>query len=219
MNYVLTVAIMSFVVGDRVDEDNLVRNEEYQHVAPIDAAGYSEQISRLFSLYRTENHLANLNLLESHDTARFITTASGDRGSLILATLLTMTFPGAPCVYYGSEVGLSGGKDPDCRRGFPWDEAQWDQRLLTAHRELIALRHNHPALRTANYREVAATDHLYVFERWNDAEHLLVAVNAADTAATAALDVEPGELIWGEAEAGPGTITVQPRRGAVWNLS
>ena len=33
-----------------------------------------------------------------------------------------MTLPGAPCIYYGDEVGMEGGHDPDCRRAFPWDE-------------------------------------------------------------------------------------------------
>ena len=43
-----------------------------------------------------------------------------------LATLLQMTLPGAPCLYYGDEIGLAGGNDPDCRRAFPWDETRWD---------------------------------------------------------------------------------------------
>jgi cyclomaltodextrinase / maltogenic alpha-amylase / neopullulanase len=216
MNYVLTVAIMSFVVGERIDEDNLVRNEEYENVAPIDAAGYAKQIDRLFSLYPEKNHLANLNLLESHDTVRFITTAAGDRESLIMATLLTMTFPGAPCVYYGSEIGLSGGKDPDSRRGFPWDESEWDTELLDAHRQLIALRHSHPALRTANYREVAADGHLYVFERFDNSERLLVAVNAGDDAASAEVGHHSLDILWGAGETAAGRVTLPARTGGVW---
>ena len=216
MNYVLTVAIMSFIVGKRIDEDELVRNEEYANVAAVDAAGYSKQIDRLLSLYPDKN--ANLNLLESHDTVRFLTTAGGDRQSLILATLLTMTFPGAPCVYYGSEVGLAGSKDPDCRRGFPWDESTWDMTLLNAHRELIALRHAHPALRTANYRKVSAAGHLYVFERWDESERLVVATNAGDSPASVSIGSTPDSLLWGDAAASGSTITVPARSGAVWRV-
>lgn len=216
MNYVLTVAIMSFVVGDRIDEENLVRNEEYENVTPIDARGYADQIERLLSLYPEKNQLANLNLLESHDTARFLTTASGDRDSLILATLLTMTFPGAPCVYYGSEVGLSGGRDPACRRGFPWDEAEWDMTLLEAHRGLITLRRAHPAFRSPNYRKVSSNGHLYVFERWDATERLLVAVNAGESSATATLDLTPTHLLWGDGHATGNDVTVPARSGAVW---
>jgi glycosidase len=218
MNYVLTVAIMSLVVGERIDEDNLVRNEEYEKVAPIDARGYAKQIDRLLSLYPGKNHLVNLNLLESHDTVRFITTASGDRDSLILGTLLTMTFPGAPCVYYGSEIGLSGGKDPGSRRGFLWDDTEWDTELLEAHRRLIALRHAHTALRSANYREVSAKGHLYVFERFDDSERLLVAVNAGESSASATLDLTPITLLWGDGHATGNDITVPARSGAVWMI-
>jgi cyclomaltodextrinase len=216
MNYVLTVAILSFVAGERIDEDELVRNEEYQTVEPIDATGYAERIARLLSLYRPETHQANLNLLESHDTVRFLTTASGDRDSLTLATLLTMTFPGAPCIYYGSEVGLSGSKDPDNRRGFPWDEAQWDTALLETHRELIALRHAHPALRAPGYREVTAQDNLYVIERYDDTERLVVAVNAGDSVATAPLRDGKLQLLWGRGGSTGDAIKLPPRAAAVW---
>ncbi|MGA9595861.1 MAG: glycoside hydrolase family 13 protein [Acidimicrobiia bacterium] len=218
MNYVLTVAILSFAAGDRIDAGELVRNEEYRRVKPIDAIGYAKRIDRLLSLYRPETHQANLNLLESHDTVRFLTTASGDRDSLILATLLTMTFPGAPCIYYGSEVGLPGSKDPDCRRGFPWHESQWEMTLLDAHRSLIALRHAHPALRAPGYREVSADGHLYVFERFDDTERLLVAVNAGAGSAAATIGSGSLEILWGTASTIGGTITVPARAGAVWRV-
>jgi glycosidase len=103
-----------------------VPNPAYATVAPIDAAEYAQRIDKLFARYPMESHLASLNLLESHDTARLLTTASEDKASLVLSTLLTMTFPGAPCVYYGSEVGVAGSFDPDCRRAFPWNETERD---------------------------------------------------------------------------------------------
>jgi cyclomaltodextrinase len=218
MNYVLTVAILSFVAWDRIDEDELVRNEEYVKVAPLDATGYARQIDRLVALYPAKTHMANLNLLESHDTVRFLTTASGDRDSLILANLLTMTFPGAPCVYYGTEVGLTGSRDPDCRRAFPWDESKWDVTLFDAHRDLIAMRHGHPALRSANYRTVSAAGRLYVFERFDDSERLLVAVNAGTSADTAKVDVAPETRLWGAGEATGDAITVPARSGGVWTI-
>ena len=57
-----------------------------------------------------------LNMLDSHDTARFVNQAGGDREALRLSLLLLMALPGAPCIYYGTEVGMTGGPDPDCRR-------------------------------------------------------------------------------------------------------
>jgi len=218
MNYLLTVEVLSFVAGGYIDPPHVVPNPAYATVAPVDAATYAERIDRLFARYPMETHQANLNLLESHDTARFLTTASGDNASLILATLLTMTFPGAPCVYYGSEVGLTGSLDPQCRRAFPWDESQWDTDLLTAHRELIALRHAHSALRAPGYRHVWARGHLYMFERYDDSERLIVAVNAGEKEASAAFGGDL-QLLWGSGTIAPGAITVPARSGAVWSLA
>ena len=50
-------------------------------------------------------------------------------------------------LYYGDEVGMEGGPDPDCRRPMIWEPAQQDQELLSYFRQLIVLRHKHPALR------------------------------------------------------------------------
>jgi cyclomaltodextrinase / maltogenic alpha-amylase / neopullulanase len=43
-----------------------------------------------------------------------------------------MTYPGAPMLYYGDEIGLEGGRDPDCRRAMLWDHTRWDHDLLGA---------------------------------------------------------------------------------------
>ena len=214
MNYLLTVEIISFAAGKNIDPPHVVPNPAYANVAPIDAAEYSSRIDTLLARYPMESHLANLNLLESHDTARLLTTASNDQASLILSTLLTMTFPGAPCVYYGSEVGVTGSLDPECRRAFPWNEGDWDRDLLEAHRSLIALRHTHPALRGAGYRHVSTEGHLYVFERFDDSERLIIAVNAGDQPATAT--VETGAPLWGKATSANGQISLSARSGAVW---
>ena len=74
--------------------------------------------------------------------------ARGDKATLRLATLLQMTYPGTPCVYYGDEIALRGTKrydhphrDLDARWPFPWhDESVWDREMLSYFREVIALR-------------------------------------------------------------------------------
>ena len=214
MNYLLTVDIVSFAAGRHIDRKQLSPNRVYERVEPLDAAGYAKRIEETLERYPMETHLANLNLLESHDTPRLINTASGDRDSVILGTLLTMTFPGAPCIYYGSEVGVAGSFDPDCRRAFPWDKAAWDTTLLNTHQDLIALRHAHPALRSSGYRTLSTDGHLYVFERSNEEESLVVAVNAGDDPASAEVTGEL-ELLWGNATSSGTTITVPARTGAV----
>ncbi|MEX0787255.1 MAG: glycoside hydrolase family 13 protein, partial [Anaerolineales bacterium] len=62
----------------------------------------------------------------SHDTERFRTLCSGESPRVRLAALIQFTFPGAPALYYGDEIGLEGGKDPDSRRAFSWQESTWD---------------------------------------------------------------------------------------------
>ena len=65
-----------------------------------------------------EIQLSQFNLLGSHDTPRFLTRVKGNRDLMKAAVTLLFTYIGVPCVYYGDEVGLEGGDDPDCRRTF-----------------------------------------------------------------------------------------------------
>jgi cyclomaltodextrinase len=83
-----------------------------------------------------------LNLLDSHDTPRILSICSGDTASVKIAMLAQMMLPGAPCIYYGDEIGMTGAFDPDCRRTFPWDRPEaWDRDLLAYVSAAVALRH------------------------------------------------------------------------------
>ena len=107
-----------------------------------------------------------MNLLDSHDTPRFLSMVGGDTASLRLATLIQMTMPGAPSIYYGDEIGMSGEQDPGCRGAFPWqDEAAWDRELLAFISGAIALRNDHPVLRRGGYRTVAASGQVAAYLR------------------------------------------------------
>jgi cyclomaltodextrinase / maltogenic alpha-amylase / neopullulanase len=175
MNYLFTAPTIAFTAGDRVVLD-YVRNPSYEPYPAILAPEYARKILALLNLYPWEIQLTQLNLLASHDTARLLSIANGDRASVELATLLLLTFPGAASIYYGDEVGLAGANDPDSRRGFPV-ESDWDQDLLNYHRKLIALRHRYPALRTGTYQVLSALGTDYVFARTLEEETLWVAVN------------------------------------------
>jgi len=131
-----------------------------------------------------------LNLLDSHDTPRFVTMAGGDHDALKLAVLLQMTLPGAPCVYYGDEIGLEGAADPDCRRAFPWDRSAWDHDLRAFVRSAISLRHAHPALRSAGTVEtLVARGMTHVHVRRRAGELFIVAVNAGEDSAVVDMDL------------------------------
>lgn len=83
-----------------------------------------------------------LNLLDSHDTHRFFSECEKNRDKLLAAIALEMIFPGAPCIYYGTEICMEGGYDPDSRRCFDWEEEHWDMEIRGIIKELIALRAN-----------------------------------------------------------------------------
>ena len=90
-------------------------------------------------LYHPNVTAVMLNLLDSHDMARFVTLARGDVSALRLATLFQMTYPGAPSIYYGDEIGLAGAHDPFNRAAFPWEATDWDMDLLHDFQKMIAL--------------------------------------------------------------------------------
>ena len=86
--------------------------------------------------------------------------------SLRLALLAVMTLPGAPCIYYGDEVGIAGRHDPDNRRAFPWDHARWNRSLHHRIRALIHARRDHEALRRGTYRGLSAAGESVAYGRF-----------------------------------------------------
>lgn len=178
MNYPFTKACLGFFIEEPV-EDELVRGMGYYPIPHLDAPAFADAIDEILNLYDPEVTYAQLNLLDSHDTARFLTLARGDESALRLAVLFQMTFPGAPCIYYGDEIGMEGRRDPDCRRAFPWDERQWNHALRDFVKRCIALRHTYPALRRGSYTRLHAADDVYAFGRRLGDETLIVALNVS----------------------------------------
>ena len=120
MNYPLAQAILGFAAQDHLDEGVVRRHHEYgRTVRRRDGEAFGRELERLMGLYDRGVTEVQLNLLDSHDSPRFRTMAGRDRASYHLAVLLQAALPGAPCTYYGDEVGVEGDHDPDCRRGVP----------------------------------------------------------------------------------------------------
>ena len=190
MNYLFAAPTIAFAAGERVDLAQLEGRSYYPYPA-LFAKEYGAQIQQVLDLYPWQIQLTQLNLLASHDTARLLTIAKGDKASVELATLLLLTFPGAPSIYYGDEVGLPGALDPDSRRGFPL-EAQWEVDVLDYHKQLIALRHKYAALRTGSYHILFAEGAVYVFARILGHEEIVVAVNVSTEPAQ--ISFEPANL-------------------------
>lgn len=122
------------------------------------------------------------NLLGSHDTPRLHFSLGGNRDLVRVAFALLFTYPGVPCIYYGDEIGLDGGPDPDCRRTMPWDSADWDTDLRSFVRQLAHLRRSAPALRWGGFQLLQTSEHSVAFLREAPEERLIiVARRAADT--------------------------------------
>jgi glycosidase len=107
----------------------------------------------------------------------------GDAGKVALAFTFLFAFPGAPAVYYGDEVGLKGGKDPECRGAFPWNESAWQPGLREHVRRLAALRRRMPVLRRGEYRSVLADDRrgCLAFARMLGEDSVVAALNCSAT--------------------------------------
>jgi len=192
MNYPLAEAILSFAGAGHFNEPVLRAHDQYgPNVHPMDGPAFAARLETLMTAYDPNVVAVQLNLLDSHDSPRFHTLVGGDRASYRLAMLLQATLPGAPCIYYGDEIGLEGGLDPDNRRSFPRDETAWDREVLEYVRASLALRRDEAALRRGSFRVAGATGGGLAFERALGEERVAVALNAAE--AEVSLDVElPG---------------------------
>lgn len=106
----------------------------------IDAATFRDRLVRLYHRQSVTASEKMLNLLDSHDTDRFLTRVGGDDRRYRAAAAIMFFYPGIPCVYYGDEIGLEGGYDPDCRRCFDWDSTHWNQETHELIQRLMHLR-------------------------------------------------------------------------------
>ncbi len=108
-----------------------------------------EFLQRLCDAFPVNRFGVQMNLLGSHDTTRIASQPRTSLDRIKLAYALMFFLPGAPCIYYGDEIGMEGGKDPDCRRTFPWDElaARKAQPIYKFIRSLTRMRLENPVLR------------------------------------------------------------------------
>jgi glycosidase len=175
MNYPVRSGVLEFAKG---------KGQVLHHV---------EMIEKTIIGYPRANAYCMYQLIGSHDTERFLTLVGGDLKKVKLAYALLFGLPGAPAVYYGDEIGMVGGKDPDCRRAFTWEQATWDRDLREYVKLLIQLRKKMPAARRGDYIRLQQNDRGgYVFARKLGADCLIVALNNSTTRKN--LTIKVGEL-------------------------
>jgi neopullulanase len=217
MNYLFTAAALSFFADGHLNMDIIHQAGGLKdRVHRMHAKTFADEVDRILNLYPTDITFAQLNLLDSRDMPRFLSCANGDKNSLKLAWLFLFTMPGAPCIYYGDEVGVDGGHDPDCRKAFPWDEAKWDMDLLNYAKACIALRKGQKALRRGEYKRVHTEDDLMVFARTLKDDTVITAFNASNTNRHFEYDFgRTPKILFGTPVIDGNRITLPPRSGIV----
>ncbi|HVL40172.1 MAG TPA: alpha-amylase family glycosyl hydrolase [Fimbriimonadaceae bacterium] len=186
----------------------------------------SQFIGSLLGVYHSYPPQASrnlMNLLSSHDTPRFLTLAGGDRRLAMLGAVAQFTWPGTPSIYYGEEVGMEGGADPDNRRGMRWDLATPNNPILQLYTKLVALRKASPSLRLGEPAQVLVDDakRLVAYSRTEGAETSYTVLNRSDTTQVATI-ATPAIVRWVDALSGrehaPATsltISVPPKAAAL----
>jgi len=143
-----------------------------------DAPSFAHSLQAHWHSYPEDGNFGSYTLISSHDQQRLLTACGGDIARLRLALAFHLTFPGAPAIYYGDEIGMEGGEDPDNRRCFPWDERHWNRNLLDEVQGLIGLRKREAALRTGKIRVLDASGRFLSYERTLGSDRFVVGINA-----------------------------------------
>ncbi len=152
-------------------------------------------IDRMFSEMGIANQLRSWVMLDNHDSPRLATVLPKD-AERRLAQVLQFTLPGAPNLYYGSEVGMAGGDDPEMRAPMRWDWVRDDNPTLAWTKQLIQLRKTHRALRVGDWRPLTS-ERLFAFERHTDRalDTVVVIANPHDTAVLETVMVANSKLM------------------------
>lgn len=135
MNYPLMSGIHDFFL----DKDMAQEDFEYM-------------VNRCYTMYMQQNNNVMFNLLDSHDTDRLINRI-GNLDVFYQQLSILFTMPGSPCIYYGTEIALEGGHDPDCRRCMPWNRLETPdyQERIQLMKALIQLRKQEDAFKSVHF--------------------------------------------------------------------
>ena len=217
MNYLFTAASLSFFASSHLNMNIVTQAGGLKdRVRNMHAYDFANEVDRILNIYPHDITASQLNLLDSHDMPRFLSCVSGDKESLKLAWLFMFTISGAPCLFYGDEIGVDGGHDPECRKAFPWDESKWDKDLLEYSKACISLRKEHAALRRGDYKRIHAEGDVMVYSRSDNKESLFVAFNVSNEERTVELPLsKKPHILFGKPEISGNQITIPPRSGVV----
>lgn len=173
----------------------------------IDAATFDQRLGPGRFQYPPQSVAVMMNLIDSHDTIRFLTSA-GDIRRLMLGAMFSMTYVGMPHIWYGDEIGMTGGKDPDCRRPFDW-RYEGDPRKVAVrdyYGRITRLRRDTPVLSRGSFNALATDGRGYAYARVLDGKMAVVALNAGTSPVTLTLPAAEVARLAGQ---GGTTFTVE----------
>jgi len=175
------------------------------------ASAYAGRLMALYNAYPPQASRAMLNLLSSHDRPRFLTLCKGDARLQQLAATVQFGWVGAPSIYYGEEIGMEGGADPDNRRGMQWSRATPQNPMLGFYRRLIAIRGNSPALQSGDPKILLADDaaKTLAFSRTYKEDIAIVALNRSNQTQTLSIPFSSSAKSWRDALGGR-AVSVSP---------
>jgi glycosidase len=178
MNYPLGRAILGFVGSEMLEKD-LAAKSGLGRLESLGAIACNNRLEELFRRYSWQTVTAQMNIMTSHDTPRIFSILRGQLDRVQLAFAMLFTLPGVPTVYYGDEIGLAGGHDPDNRRGMLWDESSWHMPLVETIRKMSALRQSLPLLQQGRYQYLYGQDGHLAFARTHQDASVVVTINAS----------------------------------------
>lgn len=191
-NYKLRSALLSFAGGH------------------TNAAAFWQAVSANRMRYMTPFYPYLVSFVGTHDTVR-ARTALGNEQLFLLTLAAVLTLDGIPLIYYGDEVGMEGGEDPDNRRCMRWDLT--DSPLAREIRALSCFRAQSPVLRFGSMTPIPAGERVLAFMRLHDGEKRLVAINFGQTEVTLPGTFEA--VLLGNAIIGESGLRVSAMRYAV----
>lgn len=178
---------MPWLRGDQFDAvmnypftRNILDLFAYETLSP---QSFIEKMTKVIYMYPSFVNENAFNLVGSHDTARILNECGQDKDRLRQIFTFLLTFIGTPCIYYGDEIGMTGGADPGCRKCMIWDEEKQDQALLNDVKQLIALRKQYPLLAnegTLSFLPIDEDAKYIGFAKENTDEKIIVLFNTAD---------------------------------------
>lgn len=171
----------SFLMGDQFDS---IMNYSFTKASldffkgEIDARAMAFRLNRVLVRNKDQVNRMNLNFLDTHDTLRFLTEVDGSEDKLLSGIALMTVFIGTTCMYYGTEIGLEGGYDPDCRRSFIWDRLGEKENLIIKIKEIFSLKSKEP-IKEGGIR-VKSDEGLLIIERFYGSSEIKLVINLKD---------------------------------------